>query len=324
MTMRKASLEIIIPFIEEIKPYLEDPEVSEIMINNSRDIFIEKRGELKKVDRQIENEKKLLSGVKLIARNLNQEINDKNPIVDTRFPDGSRVAIAIPPCSHGITLTIRKFYAKNFTMADLIRIGTLPENLAEQLTGLVENKKNILISGGTGTGKTTLLNILSDFIPDEERLIIIEDTSEIQIRKPNVVRFEALNSKEKGQSIYIRDLVKASLRHRPDRIILGEIRGEEAFDLLQALNTGHSGSMSTIHANNSFLAISRLASCVLQAKVDLPYYSIKQNIADAIDYIIHIERRKNKRFITEVLNLKGYNQPQDKFEIEFIYKRGEL
>lgn len=324
MTMRKASLEIIIPFIEEIKPYLEDPEVSEIMINNSRDIFIEKRGELKKVDRQIENEKKLLSGVKLIARNLNQEINDKNPIVDTRFPDGSRVAIAIPPCSHGITLTIRKFYAKNFTMADLIRIGTLPENLAEQLTGLVENKKNILISGGTGTGKTTLLNILSDFIPDEERLIIIEDTSEIQIRKLNVVRFEALNSKEKGQSIYIRDLVKASLRHRPDRIILGEIRGEEAFDLLQALNTGHSGSMSTIHANNSFLAISRLASCVLQAKVDLPYYSIKQNIADAIDYIIHIERRKNKRFITEVLNLKGYNQPQDKFEIEFIYKRGEL
>ncbi len=324
MTMRKASLETIIPFITEIRGFLEDPEISEIMINNSRDIFIEKKGELIKTDRVIKDEKKLLSGVKLIARNLNQEISEKNPLVDTRFPDGSRVAIAIPPCSHGITLTIRKFYAKNFTMDDLIRIGTLPSNLAEQLIGLVENKKNILISGGTGTGKTTLLNILSDFIPDEERLIIIEDTAEIQIRKPNVVRFEALNNKELGKPIYIRDLVKASLRHRPDRIILGEIRGEEAFDLLQALNTGHSGSMSTIHANNSFLAISRLASCVLQAKVDLPYFSIKQNIADAVDYIIHIERRKNKRFITEVLHLIGYNQPQDKFDFEFIYKRGEL
>jgi pilus assembly protein CpaF len=260
--------------------------------------------------------------VQNIARSLGDDISEEKPILDSRLPDGSRIAAVLPPCSiHGITLTIRKFNTKNFTIADLIHIGTLTGGMAAYLEAAIAGRKNILISGGTGTGKTTLLNILADFIPEEDRLLVIEDTAEIHIRKPNLVRFEARRQQgPRIPAVTIRDLLKASLRHRPERIILGEIRGEEAFDLLQALNTGHSGSLSTIHANSAAQALSRLASCVLQSGIELPYKAIKANIADSIHLLVHIERRHTKRFVSEVLELASYSPGDDHYTFNPIYQ----
>jgi pilus assembly protein CpaF len=241
------------------------------------------------------------------------------------LPDGSRIAAVLPPCSiHGITLTIRKFNIRNFTIADLIRIGTITEEMAAYLQAAIAGSKNILISGGTGTGKTTLLNILADFIPDEDRLLVIEDTAEIHIRKPNLVRFEARRQQgPKIPAVTIRDLLKASLRHRPERTILGEIRGEEAFDLLQALNTGHSGSLSTIHANSASQALSRLASCVLQSGIELPYKAIKANIADCIHLLVHIERRHASRYVNEILAIKSYSPTDDAYQLKTIFHHNQ-
>ncbi|HET6844815.1 MAG TPA: ATPase, T2SS/T4P/T4SS family, partial [Candidatus Angelobacter sp.] len=260
--------------------------------------------------------------VQNIARSLGDDISEQKPILDCRLPDGSRIAAVLPPCSiNGITLTIRKFNTRSFTMDDLIRIGTITKELAEILQSAILDRQNILISGGTGTGKTTILNILTDFIPDERRLLVIEDTAEIHIRKPNVVRWEARRRQaEHIPAITIRDLLKASLRHRPDTTILGEIRGEEAFDLLQALNTGHSGSLSTIHANSAALALSRLASCVLQSAIDLPFKAIKANIGDSINLLVHIERRHAQRYISEVLRLNSYNPTDDIYSLSPVYK----
>jgi pilus assembly protein CpaF len=231
----------------------------------------------------------------------------------------------LPPCSiHGITLTIRKFNARSFTIDDLIRIGTVTEATATYLRKAIINRKNILISGGTGTGKTTLLNILADFIPEEDRLLVIEDTAEIHIRKPNLVRFEARRQQgPKIPAVTIRDLLKASLRHRPERTILGEIRGEEAFDLLQALNTGHSGSLSTIHANSAAQALSRLASCVLQSGIELPYKAIKASIAASIHLLVHIERWQARRYISEILAIQSYSPTDDTYHLETVFNRNQ-
>jgi len=192
--------------------------------------------------------------------------------------------------------------------------GSLDAIIAERLKTYVEGRQNILISGGTGTGKTTLLNALGRFIPDEDRILLIEDTSEIQLEKPNLVRFEARQSQPGLSAVTIRDLLKASLRHRPDRIILGEIRGGEAFDLLQLLNTGHSGTLSTVHASSAQQAVSRFTSCVLQSGVELPYRAIKTNIGNSLNVIIQLERRPGRRFVSEVIQIKKYNPNTDEFE----------
>src|SRR5271156_5959968 len=225
--------------------------------------------------------------VKNIARRLGGDISDQKPILDSRLPDGSRVAAVIPPCSvHGVTLTIRKFSSRHFTVEDLVNAGSLNTSIAERLKTYVENRQNILISGGTGTGKTTLLNALGKLISNEDRILLIEDTSEIQLEKPHLVRFEARQAQANLPAISIRDLLKASLRHRPDRIILGEIRGGEAFDLLQLLNTGHSGSLSTVHATSARQGLARFTSCVLQSGVELPYRAIKSNIGDSLNVVV--------------------------------------
>ncbi|MGB2621146.1 MAG: ATPase, T2SS/T4P/T4SS family [Candidatus Acidiferrum sp.] len=312
--------EMILPFLKPIEHLILDDSISEVMVNGPDRVFIERAGLLQQVQDVSLGEKSLMVAVKNIARRLGDDISESKPILDSRLPDGSRVAAVIPPCSlSGVTLTIRKFNTRHFEMDDLIRAGTLDNKLADRLKEYVLVRKNILISGGTGTGKTTMLNILGKFIPQDDRVLLIEDTAEIQLAQPNLVRFEARQAQNGLPAVAIRDLLKAALRHRPDRIILGEIRGGEAFDLLQLLNTGHSGTLSTIHANSAKQGLTRFTSCVLQSGVDLPYRAIKTNIADSLDVVIQVERRPGRRYISEVLEINSYDPDTDLFDYCAMY-----
>jgi pilus assembly protein CpaF len=312
--------ELILPFLKPIEHLILDDSISEIMVNGPDRIFIEKGGLLQRVQGVTLGEKSLMVAVKNIARRIGDDISESKPILDSRLPDGSRVAAVIPPCSlGGVTLTIRKFNTRRFEMEDLIEAGTLDANLARRLKEQVLARKNILISGGTGTGKTTLLNILGRFIPEDDRVVLIEDTAEIQLSLENLGRFEARQAQNGIPAVTIRDLLKAALRHRPDRIVLGEVRGGEAFDLLQLLNTGHSGTLSTIHANSAKQGLARFTSCILQSGVDLPYGAIKTNIADSLNILIQIERRPGRRYISEVLEINSYNHDADTFDCSVIY-----
>src|SRR5947199_7186985 len=300
--------ETVLPFLKPIEHLILDDTISEVMVNGPHHVFVEKAGFVEEVRGLAIGEKSLMIAVKNIARRLGDDISESKPILDSRLPDGSRVAAVIPPCSlNGVTLTIRKFNTKHFGIEDLIQAGTLERWLANQLETYVLGRKNILIAGGTGTGKTTLLNILGKFIPTDERILLIEDTSEIQMDQDNLVRFEARQPQNGLPAVSIRDLLKAALRHRPDRIILGEVRGAEAFDLLQLFNTGQSGSLSTVHANSAAQGISRFTTCVLQSGIEIPYVAIKTNIAESLDVIVHIERRPGQRRVAEVLALRGFD-----------------
>jgi pilus assembly protein CpaF len=318
--------EMILPFLKPIEHLILDDSISEVMVNGPDRVFIEKQGFVQPVPGVSIGEKSLMVAVKNIARRLGDDISESKPILDSRLPDGSRVAAVIPPCSLiGVTLTIRKFNTRHFEMEDLIRTGTLDRALANHLEDYVLARNNILISGGTGTGKTTLLSILGKFIPQDERVLVIEDTAEIQLAQENLVRFEALREQNGHPAVAIRDLLKAALRHRPDRIVLGETRGGEAFDLLQLLNTGHSGTLSTIHANTAKQGLARFTSCVLQSGVDLPYRAIKTNIADSLNVVIQVERRPGRRYISEVLEINGYDPDADLFDYGaiFVAKQGK-
>jgi len=293
------------------------------MVNGSSQVFIEKHGDLRAVPGISISEKSLQVAVRNIARVLGDEISEERPLLDSRLPDGSRVAAVFPPCSvTGTILTIRKFHNKRYTADELVRIGTLTLPLLNDLRSAIEKRQNILISGGTGTGKTTLLNALATFIPDAERIVVIEDTSELQLQMPNLVRLEARREHPGLPAVTIRDLLRATLRLRPDRILLGEVRGGEAFDLLQALNTGHEGSLCTIHANSAESALSRFTSCVLQSGIELPYAAIRASIAEALNLVLHIERRHGRRFVAEVLRIKRYLPPEDRYEFDHIFRSG--
>src|SRR5215472_7417954 len=310
----------ILPFLRPIEHLILDPDISEIMVNAGSKVFVEKNGLLTPITGVIIPEQALFAAVKNIARRLGDDISEAKPILDSRLPDGSRVAAVIPPCSvNGVTLTIRKFNARHFTVSDLVEAGTLERWLANQLEDYVLARKNILISGGTGTGKTTLLNVLAKFIPEDERILLIEDTAEIQINHQNLVRLEARQAQNGLPPVTIRDLLKAALRHRPDRIILGEIRGGEAYDLLQLLNTGHSGSLSTVHATSAKQALARFTSCVLQSGVDLPYRAIKTNIGHSVNSVVQLERRPGRRFVSEVVQINGFDPDRDEFDFGAIF-----
>jgi pilus assembly protein CpaF len=312
--------EMILPFLKPIEHLILDDTISEVMINGPDRVFIEKAGFVHQVEGVSLGERSLMVAVKNIARRLGDDISETKPILDSRLPDGSRVAAVIPPCSlSGVTLTIRKFNTRHLEMEDLIAAGTLDRGLANRLEDYVLARKNILISGGTGSGKSTLLSILGKFIPADERLLVIEDTAELRLSQTNLVRFEARREQNGVPAVAIRDLLKAALRHRPDRLLLGEIRGGEAFDLLQLLNTGHSGTLSTIHANSAKQGLTRFANCVLQSGIELPYSSIKGNIADSLNVIVHVERRPGRRFISEVLEINSYNPDADLFDYCAMY-----
>lgn len=319
------SFEVILPFLRPIERLIRDDEVSEIMVNGSAAVFVERAGVIEPVPGVQITEKNLQVAARNIARALGDEVSEEKPLLDSRLPDGSRVAVVLPPCSvGGTTLTIRKFHSRLFTADELVRIGTLPQAVLDQARDAILWNDNILISGGTGTGKTTLLNAIAAFIPDDDRLVLIEDTAEMQVDKPNIVRFEARREQPDLPAVTIRDLVRAALRHRPDRIILGEVRGGEAFDLLQALNTGHSGTLSTIHANSATQALNRLASCVLQSGVELPYAAIRSAIADSIQLVMHIARRDGQRTVNELLRIDGYEHADETYRLRTLYRRAEV
>jgi pilus assembly protein CpaF len=303
-----SSFERILPFIRPIEHLLRDPEITEVMVNaGGQRVFVEREGRLEAVVDLILDERNLRVAIKNIARACGDEISDVQPILDARLEDGSRVAAVFPPCSvSGPTLTIRKF-TRRYSLEELVDLAMLTPALANQLRTAVESQLNILIAGGTGTGKTTLLNALADTIPSSERVVLIEETSEIHIKRPNLVRFEArraqtpLGSEMPLPPVTIADLVRASLRHRPDRILVGEVRGPEAFDLLQALNTGHLGSLSTIHANSPQQALTRFAHCVLSANIGIPHEAVREAIHSAIHLVVHIRRQNGRRVVSDTL-----------------------
>jgi pilus assembly protein CpaF len=317
--------ETILPFLKPIEHLLLDDSISEVMINCADCVFVEKRGFLEPVRGVSLGERALLIAVKNIARRLGDDISEAKPILDSRLPDGSRVAAVIPPCSlRGVTLTIRKFNSRHFQLDDLIFAGTLDRALANLLEDYVLGRKNILVAGGTGAGKTSLLSAMARVIPEDERLLLIEDTAEIQINHLNLVRLEARSAQNGVPAVAIRDLLKAALRHRPDRLLLGEVRGGEAFDLLQLLNTGHAGTISTIHANSARAGLSRFASCVLQSGIEIPYRAIKSNIADSLNVVVQIERRPGRRIISEVIEILSYDPDTDLFDCCSTFQKPEV
>lgn len=289
---------------------LSDDSITEVMINGYQNIFVEKNGKVTKLDKEFESQRRLEDIIQRIVGMAGREVNQANPIVDTRLPDGSRVNVVLPPIALcGPTMTIRKFSKTPMTIEKLIEYGSLTKDIADKLELLVRARYNIFISGGTGSGKTTFLNALSNYIPKDERIITIEDSAELQITGvSNLVSMESRNANSSGAGqISIRDLIKSSLRMRPDRIIVGEVRGAEALDMLQAMNTGHDGSLSTGHANSTHDMLSRLETMVLQGAEGLPLDAIRQQIASALDIIIHLSRlRDHSRKTMEITEVLGY------------------
>lgn len=306
---------------------MSDDNITEVMINGPDHIFIEKSGKLIKMDQRFESERRLEDIIQKIVGMAGREVNQANPIVDTRLPDGSRVNVVLPPISlHGAIVTIRKFSKMPMTVEQLIRYGSITPEIAEILQLLVKSKYNIFISGGTGSGKTTFLNALSNYIPKDERIITIEDSAELQITGiDNLVSLETRNANASGSgAITIRDLIKSALRMRPERIVVGEVRGGEALDMLQAMNTGHDGSLSTGHANSTRDMLSRLETMVLQGSDGLPLEAIRQQIASALDIIIHLSRMRDKsRKTMEITEVVGYENGEIILNPLYVFEEDE-
>jgi pilus assembly protein CpaF len=310
------SFDLILPFLRPIAHLIQDPDVSEIMVNAGGRVFLERAGIVSEAQDLHLEERNLQVAVRNIARTLGDDVSEEQPILDARLPDGSRVAAVVPPCSlGGTTLTIRKFQSRFFTADELVKVGTLTQRALDEIHVAIDTRQNILISGGTSTGKTTLLNALVAFLPADDRVVVIEDTAELQVERANVVRFEARRAQGDLPAVTIRDLLKATLRHRPDRILVGEVRGGEAYDLLQALNTGHAGSLSTIHANSASQALARIASCALQSGVEIPYAAIRLQIAEAIGCVVHLGRTHGRRLVEQCVFVRSYDIAMDTYEL---------
>jgi pilus assembly protein CpaF len=306
---------------------ISDDTITEVMINGPQNIFIEQNGRLFKLDKEFESQRRLEDIIQRIVGLAGREVNQANPICDTRLPDGSRVNVVLPPIALcGPTVTIRKFSKTPMTIEKLIQYGSITKEIAEKLQMLVKAKYNIFISGGTGSGKTTFLNALSNYIPKDERVITIEDSAELQIEGiDNLVSLETRNANASGAGqITIRDLIKSSLRMRPERIIVGEVRGGEALDMLQAMNTGHDGSLSTGHANSTEDMLSRLETMVLQGAAGLPLEAIRQQIASAVDIIIHLSRLRDKsRKTMEITEVVGYENGKIILNPLYVFEEDE-
>jgi pilus assembly protein CpaF len=310
------NFELILPFLRPIEPLLVDESVSEIMGNPDATWWYERDG-IVCPDTSIQFDSNgLRTGLEVIANHLGKRLDEDNPLLNAQLPDGSRIAAVIPPVVRPApALTIRKFTSRTFTVDDLIARGTLSASLAEFLSDQIRAGKTVLISGGTGTGKTTLLNVPAQAIPDEERIVVIEDTAELRIQKPNVMPVECQTDTFKAR-ISFDDLLRSALRWRPDRIILGEVRGAEARTLLDSFNTGHAGSLTTIHANSAEKALHRFANLVMRSHAQSTFSDTEAEIGEAVDFVVHIERKPGSRVVREVLAIQGYDRNAKHFMIE--------
>jgi pilus assembly protein CpaF len=307
-----------------ITSLLEDPTVTEVMVNGPDKVFIERFGKIEKTDKVFRNNQHVLHTIDKIVAPIGRRVDESSPMVDARLPDGSRVNIIIPPLAiKGPTITIRKFSTDPFGLEDLISFGSLNMNMAKFLRSCVRGRLNIIVSGGTGSGKTTLMNVISGFISHDERIVTIEDAAEMQLQQEHVVTLESRTANIEGKGkISIRDLVVNSLRMRPDRIIVGEVRSGEALDMLQAMNTGHDGSITTVHANTPRDALSRLETMVLMAGMDLPSKAIREQISSAIDLIIQISRfNDGTRKVTRISEVTGMENDTITLQDIFYYKQ---
>ena len=321
--------EVLAALPKRLQKVFEDGTVTELMINSPDSVWFEKDGCLypvyteKTPKAEALTERMLDATVKRIARPLGFDADKKSPIVDARLPDGSRVAIACPPITESFALSIRRFGSRPWTAAKLVESGSLPAEVLSLMTKALNQRENVIISGGTGTGKTTMLSSLASLINEEERIVCIEDTRELHIPAPNCLRLEAKSTpdKEKGPNVTIRDLVRHALRHRPDRLIVGEVRGEEAQDLIEALNTGHGGSISTVHANSARAALTRLATCALQSKAAPPWDVICEHVALAVQYVIHLQRLLDgRRGVRQVLEVTSYDRKQQDYNCSIVWE----
>jgi pilus assembly protein CpaF len=313
------SFELILPFLRPIEPLLLDESISEIMGNPDSSWWYERDGILCQDETVQFDAARLRTGLEVVANKLGKKLDEDNPLLNAQLPDGSRLAAVIPPVVRPAPgLVIRKFTSRHYTVEDLISRGTLTRPLAELLEGQIRAGKTLLISGGTATGKTTLLRILANAIPAAERIIVIEDTVELDIRKPNMMAVECQTDTYRNP-VSFDDLLKAALRWRPDRIILGEVRGIEARTLLDSFNTGHSGSLATIHANSAAKALRRFANLVLRSHSQSTFEDVEAEIGEAVDYVVHVEREPGRRVIREVLRLDGYDRRSQQFQFEMVY-----
>lgn len=314
------SFELILPFLRPIEALLLDETVSEIMGNPDTSWWYERDGIVRREETISFDPGKLRTGLEVIANQLGKKLDEDNPVLHAQLPDGSRLAAVIPPVVRPApALTIRKFTSRHFTIDDLIVRGTLTREIAGYLAEQIRSGKTLLISGGTGTGKTTLLRILADFIPEQDRIVVIEDTSELHIQKPNILAVECQTDAFKA-NISFDDLLKSALRWRPDRIILGEVRGIEARTLLDSFNTGHAGSLATIHANSAEKALRRFANLVMRNHAQSTFSDTEAEIGEAVDLVVHVERQPGRRVLREVLAIRGYDRGARHFLIETLFE----
>jgi pilus assembly protein CpaF len=315
----------LMKFLHPVGTFIDDPTVSEIMINGPHEVYVERAGKIEKTDAAFDDEELLLAAARNIAQYTNKRVTEQTARFDSRLPDGSRVHVVMPRCSRkGLSIAIRKFSSKCFTLEGLVEGGSLSPEAKEYIEIVVDLEKNLIVSGGTGSGKTSLLNAISAKIPETERIIVIEDSSELQLQQPHVLSFETASADRHGHgAVTIRDLFHSALRMRPDRIVIGECRGGEALDLIQAMTSGHGGSMSTLHANTSTDALNRLETMALMSGIEMPLSALRAQVASAIDVVIQLNRLNDgRRMVTEISEV-GPLSPTGQYQVTRIFSLKE-
>ena len=316
--------ETILQFFGPIRPFLDDPAVSEVMINGPEQIYIEKKGRLELTDARFPSREALMSALRNLSQFVGKHLNEERPILEGRLPDGSRVEALIPPVApDGPHVAIRRFFKETLTVERLVKFGSMPGIAAASLQAFVISKLNIIIAGGTGSGKTSMLNALSSFIPDGERVVVIEDSREIQFQKPHVVQLEARPADPKGRgAVSIRDLFRATLRMRPDRVIVGEIRGGEALDIVQAMTSGHGGCMGTLHASYPRDTLTRLETMAMMSDVEMPLAAMRTQIGSGVQLVVQVGRLQDgSRKVTHITEVLGFDLETQKYNLQDIFHR---
>lgn len=324
MIPREVFEETLLQFFAPIRPYLEDPAVSDIMINGPNQIFVEKKGQLHLTDAKFESREALTSALRNAAQFVGKHIDEERPILEGRLPDGSRIEAVIPPAApDGPCVSIRRFFRETLTVERLVGFGAMTEDTAVALHALVASKLNVLIAGGTGSDKTSMLNALSSFIPEGERVVVIEDSRELQLQRDHVCMLEARPADPKGRGeVTIRDLFRATLRLRPDRIVVGEIRGGEALDLIQAMTSGHGGCLATLHATYPRDTVSRLETMAMMSDIEMPLHALRIQLASAVNIIVQVSRLQDgSRKITHVTEVLGYDANTNAYQLQDIFAR---